>query len=680
MELAHAKSRTAGNLALALHAVTEAAARTLDVTRVSVWLYEGESGVARCHDLYTRTDGVHTEGAVLLVKDHPQFFRSLEDMRALAAHDALTDRRLRELHDNYLVPAHIRSCLAAPVRVGGRTVGFVCHEHVGRARQWNLDEQSFAGSVADFVSLSIEACERKRREEDLRRLMHAVEQSIDGIMVTDLQGEILFANPAWSAMHGCPDCDCIGTHASLFHSPEQFKTEVEPLLEQVMVEGSAQGRVGHIRQDGTELPTWMTITLLKDETDELMGTLAITRDISDHLRAEEHGAALEEQLRRSQKMEAIGRLAGGVAHDFNNMLMAIIGCSEILLAALPEDEPLRREVEEIRKAGERAGELTRQLLIFSRRQVLQPKVIDLNAVVSDTDKMLRRVIGEDIELETVLHPHLGRVKADPGQLEQVIINLAINARDAMPEGGRLTLETLNVDLDESYSRDHAMVKPGHYVMLAVSDTGTGMDEETQAHIFEPFFTTKAQDKGTGLGLATVYGTVQQSGGYIYVYSEIGRGTTFKLYLPRVAATAHRSPQVAAKTPQLVGTETILLVEDDAVVRELVQRTLGIYGYKVLQAANGPEALSICQSNDEPIDLMLTDVVMPQMSGRELAEAVAKCRPEIKVLYMSGYSGEAVVRGGMLGQDMPFLQKPFTPDALTRKIRQALSHSRRRTHT
>jgi len=411
------------------------------------------------------------------------------------------------------------------------------------------------------------------------------------------------------------------------------------------------------------------MTLLKDESDRPMGFLAIARDITDQKRAEDRGAQLEEQLRRAQKMEAIGRLAGGVAHDFNNMLMAIIGCSEFLLASLPEDEPLRREVEEIRKAGERASELTRQLLAFSRRQVLQPKVLDLNAVASDIDKMLRRIIGEDIELVTALDPRLGRIKADPGQLEQVIINLAINARDAMPKGGRLTLETLNVELDESYARDHAMVKPGPYAMLAVSDTGTGMDEETQAHIFEPFFTTKGLGEGTGLGLATVYGTVKQSGGYIWVYSEPERGTTFKLYFPRVPEENQCPVAPVAKSEALRGTEAVLLVEDDPVVRNLVRRTLALYGYTVREAVGAREALALCQEGKERIDLLLTDVVMPHMNGRDLAEAVRLCQPGVKLLFMSGYSGEAVVRHGMIQQNMPFLQKPFTPDTLARKIRE-----------
>jgi two-component system cell cycle sensor histidine kinase/response regulator CckA len=552
----------------------------------------------------------------------------------------------------------------------------VCHEHVGRARQWTLDEQSFAGSIADFVSLAIEASGRKRRDEDLRRLLRAVEQSIDGIIIIDLDGIVQFANRAWSEMHQFGECDLVGSPLSAFHSSEQYESEVEPLLRQVVAAGSRQGRVGHLRRDGSVLPTWMTMTLLRDDSDTPVGILGITRDISDHLRAEERGAQLEEQLRRSQKMEAIGRLAGGVAHDFNNMLMAIIGCSEFLLASLPEDEPLRREVEEIRKAGERAGELTRQLLAFSRRQVLQPKVLDMNVVVSDVDKMLRRVIGEDIELVTVLHPHLGRVKADPGQLEQVLLNLAINARDAMPEGGRLTIETLNVELDESYARDHAMVKPGPHVLLAVSDTGVGMDAETQAHIFEPFFTTKSQGKGTGLGLATVYGTVQQSGGHVWVYSEVGRGTTFKIYLPRVPATTARNTHHATKSHALQGTETVLLVEDDAVVRELVRRTLVLYGYTVLEAANGAEAIELCRQSDAQIHVMLTDVIMPQVNGRDLAQAVLESRPETRILYMSGYSGEAVVRHGMLTHEMPFLQKPFTPEALARKLRELLAHPRR----
>lgn len=377
----------------------------------------------------------------------------------------------------------------------------------------------------------------------------------------------------------------------------------------------------------------------------------------------------EQQLLQSQKMEAVGQLAGGVAHDFNNLLTAITGYSELALRKIEEGDPLRRNLEEIRKAGTRAASLTRQLLAFSRRQMLQAKILDLNSVVADLDHMLRRLIGEDIDFVTVLKPSIGQIKADPGQIEQVLVNLVVNARDAMPRGGKLIVETAHKYLDETYAGKHQSVASGHYVMLAVTDTGLGMDADTQKRIFEPFFTTKAMGKGTGLGLSTVYGIVKQSGGCIWVYSEPGQGTTFKIYLPRVDEVV----EVVAESPGAEGhgTETVLLVEDEEMVRELAREILQSSGYDVLAAANGEEAQRICQECPRKIDLMITDVVMPQMSGRELAERIGLLRPDTKVLYMSGYTDDAIVRHGVLDDNMFFLQKPFTPDALTGKVREVL---------
>jgi two-component system, cell cycle sensor histidine kinase and response regulator CckA len=386
--------------------------------------------------------------------------------------------------------------------------------------------------------------------------------------------------------------------------------------------------------------------------------------------------SLEAQLALSQRMEAVGRLAGGVAHDFNNILTAISGYADLLLTDLPEGDNRRRDVEEIHQAAQRAASLTQQLLAFSRRQVLQPKVVDLNALVRDVEKMLRRLIGEDILFATVLHPRVGNVRADPGQLEQVIVNLAVNARDAMPApaGGRLTIETRNVELDESYAADHPPVKPGQYVLLAVSDTGVGMDEETKARIFEPFFTTKARGKGTGLGLATVYGIVRQTGGHIWAYSEPGKGTTMRVYLPRVDEPADPLERPGDSAPEeLRGSETILVVEDEAPVRAVTRQLLERNGYTVLEAADGPSALALVDSKDgqAPIQLLLTDVIMPGMSGRELASQLKARLPNLRVLYMSGYTDDAVVRHGMLEPGLAYLEKPFRPQTLLRKIRQTL---------
>jgi hypothetical protein len=379
---------------------------------------------------------------------------------------------------------------------------------------------------------------------------------------------------------------------------------------------------------------------------------------------------LEEQLRQSQKMEAVGMLAGGVAHDFNNLLTIINGYSQLLLTTLSAHDPNRSAVEQILKAGERAAALTRQLLTFSRRQALQPKVLDLNALVASLAVMLRRLIGEDIDLRLVMGPELGRVNADPGQLEQVIMNLAVNARDAMPRGGVLTIETANVELDESYTGRHITIQPGPFVLLAVSDNGVGMDAETRKHLFEPFFTTKGQGRGTGLGLSTVFGIVKQSGGSIDVYSEPGRGTSVKVYLPRIDQPAVLESEHETAAGQ-GGWETILLVEDDEMVRHLVRETLEREGYRILDAGDGAEARRIVENHSGQIHLLITDIIMPRQGGRELAADLAPLRPEMKVLYMSGYTDQAVIHSGIVDGDTAFLQKPFMPVTLTRKVRELL---------
>jgi PAS domain S-box-containing protein len=380
------------------------------------------------------------------------------------------------------------------------------------------------------------------------------------------------------------------------------------------------------------------------------------------------------QFQQSQKMEAVGRLAGGVAHDFNNLLTAITGYSDLSLRRLKPEDHLHVNITEIKRAAERAAALTHQLLAFSRKQVLQPRVLDLNAIVSEMDKMLRRMIGEDLELLFDLTTALGRVKADPGQIQQILMNLVVNARDAMPDGGKLTIQTANVYLDEDYTRQHVAVLPGAYVMLAVSDNGSGMEESTRARIFEPFFTTKEQGKGTGLGLSTVYGIVKQSQGNIWVYSEVGLGTTFKIYLPQVEGQAEKI-QLSENARSLApGTETILLVEDDDMVRGIARVILTSAGYTVLEAADGENALGLCHQHRGMIHLLLTDVVMPRISGRALADRVKELRPDIDILFMSGYTHEAIIHHGVLNEGINFMEKPFTPETLTRKIRAALNSS------
>jgi two-component system cell cycle sensor histidine kinase/response regulator CckA len=394
--------------------------------------------------------------------------------------------------------------------------------------------------------------------------------------------------------------------------------------------------------------------------------LLMLRDITEH-------RVLEDKLRQSVKLEAVGLLAGGIAHDFNNLLTVIAGYSELTIRSLGQSHPLLTNVQEILKASERAAVLTRQLLAFSRKQILQPKIIDLNPVILNLEKMLTRLVGEDLEVVILPADDLGYVKADPGQMEQVIVNLVVNARDAMPTGGKISLATSNVCVDESAHEHPAEAKKGWYVMLSATDTGTGMEAATKTHLFEPFFTTKEFGKGTGLGLSTVYGIVKQSGGHIEVFSEVGVGTTFKIYLPRVAAEAREGVPVAeAPSPvAAAGTQTILLVEDDEMVRTLARACLESSHYEVLYAAGGPEAILICEQHSGPIHLLLTDMVMPQMSGSELAVHFARLRPGIPVLYMSGYTDKTIVDRGILDDSVEFIAKPFKPNDLVLKVAQVL---------
>ncbi len=399
--------------------------------------------------------------------------------------------------------------------------------------------------------------------------------------------------------------------------------------------------------------------------------LVLVNDVTAHKVAENALQTSQMQLQQSQKLEAIGQLAGGVAHDFNNLLTAIGGYSDLTLRRLNENDPLRSNLIEIKKATDRASSLTRQLLAFSRKQILEPKIVDLNVVVNDMSKMLTRLIGEDVSLVTELAQGLGKVKVDPGQVEQILMNLVVNARDAMPHGGKVTIETKDVTLDEGYAFHHVPVQPGEYTMLAISDTGMGMDKETQTRVFEPFFTTKPAGKGTGLGLSTVYGIVKQSGGYVWVYSEIGSGTVFKVYLPRVEGTGE-SERLKNNSGELCGgSETILLVEDEEIVRRMARMILETHGYTVLEAADVKDALRLCFENVNKIDLLLTDVIMPGMSGRMLTERVSAFCPNLPVVYMSGYTDDAIVRHGILEEDIFFLQKPFTRDSLLNKVREAL---------
>ncbi len=514
-------------------------------------------------------------------------------------------------------------------------------------------------------------------QEELFRLIG--ENAADMIAVVDTNGRRLYNSPAYQKVLGYSPEELRTTS-----SFEQIHPDDRPRVMEAAEEARRTGlgrRVEYriLHKDGTWRTVESTASVVRNAKGEIEKFVVVNRDITERKQAEEALSQSEKQLRQAQKMEAVGRLSGGIAHDFNNLLGVIIGYSESLEARLDQNEPLRKSAEEIKKAGQRAASLIRQLLAFSRQQVLEPKVLDLNAVVAEVEKMLRRVIGEDIELTTVLDPATARVKADQGQIEQVIMNLAVNARDAMPEGGKLTIETANAALDEGLARHSPYVRPGPYVLLAVSDTGIGMDAETQVHIFEPFFTTKELGKGTGLGLATVYGVVKQSGGYIWVYSEPGKGTTFKVYLPRVDEVVPAARVDARSALSSQGWETILLVEDEEPLRALTGGLLVESGYNVLVADSGAQALELAERHEGPIHLLLTDVVMLGMSGLRLAEKLVAARPETRVLYMSGYADRAIDRHGILAPGTLLLQKPYARDSLIRKVREALDLEEVRSH-
>jgi len=565
-----------------------------------------------------------------------------------------------------LVGAPAPGWLGVPLQTPNETIGVLVVQHYESAKAYDQRDLEFLNSVGGHIALAIErrrAEDALRKNEEMFRLLFS-HNPLPTWVIDRETLNFLEVNEAAVRAYG--------------YSLEEFKnmtildfqTEDEKIkrpndLEENRGDGLYRGHWKHRKKDGKTIEVETTVHELEYSGKRVR--LIVAQDVSErHI--------LEQQLRQSQKMEAVGRLAGGVAHDFNNLLMVIKGHTELLRNALPPADEYSRKIEQIERAADRASSLTRQLLAFSRLQMLQPKVMNLNDAVADMGRLLPRLIGEDIELAIRPSENLGSIRADASQMEQIIMNLVVNARDAMPDGGKLIIETSNVELDRLYNEKHPIVREGRYVLLCVSDTGTGMSLETQAHIFEPFFTTKAQGKGTGLGLATVYGVVKQSGGFIWVYSELGRGTTFKIYFPRVDQPVERIEHALVYSEAPRGTETILLTEDERDVREVAREFLESGGYTVIEARDGMEALGLVEKHEGAIDLLITDMVMPRMTGQELAARLKEQRPRLRMLYMSGYSERAAADSLRAEPGVRLLAKPFSRTALLRTVHELLKNN------
>jgi PAS domain S-box-containing protein len=554
--------------------------------------------------------------------------------------------------------------LGVPLKSGINCIGaLVVQSYNPNTRFGERDRE-----ILKFVSQQLAAAiEHKRYEEALRRSearsRSLILSAAFGICRCTLGGRFLDVNPALINMLGRGSVDeliQLNARREVFVNPQ----ELDRLADEYRRTGALSGvEVQWKRKDGRVIIVRLSgcAAVLTDEPEEVLELIA--EDITDRRQ-------LEEQLRQAQKMDAVGRLAGGVAHDFNNLLMVINGYTEVLLEQLDKGSAMHHKVQSIQQAADRAATLTRQLLAFSRKQLLELKVVDVNTVIADMERLLRPLIGENIELVTRLSTQTGHTRADAGQLEQVIMNLVVNAKDAMPDGGKITLQSADVTVRQNFS-EHRFIHPGRYAVISVSDTGHGMDKETQSRIFEPFFTTKEKGKGTGLGLSTVYGIVKQSNGYVFPESQIGKGTTFYVYLPRVEDSAEEMSPAQSPQSEAGGCETVLLVEDEESVRELVRVTLTARGYRVIEAENGECGLRVAEEFKEPIDILITDVVMPGIGGRELAKKLLLMRPGISVLYLSGYTEDAVVTQGALGPGTAFLQKPFTLQNLSKKVREVL---------
>jgi two-component system, cell cycle sensor histidine kinase and response regulator CckA len=636
----------------------ESLVRNLDTAFARIWTFKESENVLELQasaGMYTHLDGPHGRVPVGQLK----IGLIAQERQAHLTNDVCNDPRVGDRE--WARREGMIAFAGYPLLLEDRLVGVIA---VFARQQLSTAVLEAMEAVANQIAVGIS---RKQTEEFLRETNEMLESLVRAVPLAvislDREARVLQWNPAAERIFGWSSAEVVGK--PLPTVPDEERREFEAILDgDWKGESRSDLKLRRLRKDGKLIDVSLWTAALRDRKGQIVASLRLFADVTDRMR-------LEEQFRQAQKMEAIGRLAGGVAHDFNNILTVIGGFCDVVLDAIPHEDPVVSDLVEIKKAADRAASLTRQLLIFSRRQILSPKILDLNALIRDMQKMLARILGEDVDLRLALAESLGQIEADPGQIEQVLLNLAINARDAMPNGGQLLIEAKNAALDAAYIDVHFEAKVGEYVLLSFSDNGVGMDTQTKSHVFEPFFTTKTEGKGTGLGLATIYGIVKQSRGFIAVFSEPGKGTTFKIYFPRFDKSPASGKTGAARTVSLTGTETVLLAEDEVTLRVLAERVLRKSGYRVLSARDGAEAIRLLDSHDGPFHLLVTDVVMPQAGGRQVAEHALRRFPELKVLYISGYTDDAVVLNGVLEAEVAFLQKPFSPDALLRKVRELL---------
>jgi PAS domain S-box-containing protein len=655
-----AASATSHALDTFLEMVCRGLARTFEVSRSLAILFSDDKTETTIVAGY----GVDPEqqGMTTSMEDDPCSQYLLRVKKPMVSEKALSDPRLQPCH-HQLERQGTSSLLILPLLVEGEVVGGLRMDTT-ESRAFTDGELDLAQRVAEQVS---SALARIHLEKAQRRLEAAVEQAAEAVVITDTDGTIQYANPALERITGYDCKDTIGRNLPRFMGTAQDPEVPAEMWQTVTAAQTWKGRFTQERQNGSTFSVDVTVSPVRNQVGETVNFVATLRDVTREVE-------LEKQFQEAQKMEALGRLAGGIAHDFNNLLTVIHLSTRFLDRDLDPADARSDHVRNIREASDHAARLTRQLLSFSRREVIEPRMLDLNQVVDDLSQMLQRIIGEDIELVTDLDDDLWAVEADPAQIEQVLMNLVVNARDAMPRGGSLTIETSNVTLDQDYAARHVGARSGAHVLLAVGDTGEGMSSQVKAHLFEPFFTTKEKGRGTGLGLSTVFGIVSRSGGHIRVESQEGEGTRFRVYWPRdgVAETkAHDQVLRTGAGSQERDRETVLVVEDDAGVRSLAARVLLMYGYQVLDAADGPEALRISQQHDGPIHLVLTDVIMPKMNGRDLVDSLRHERPDVAILYMSGYADGVILEPGTLSPDIGFLSKPFSVEGLIEKVRALL---------